>query len=150
MWPLENQCQFGFASVDIGFLGSTISHVTLSCCQYLYNSSSMLFSATSCSTVCNHKQDHSYRDSYRVLFHSSTIVKIRLFFYQNLQGYDQIYMIRSLYRMENHHLWSGTSSQCFIVFWGFSVIKHIKFIQRRHVFYENQMRWPPANQINSV
>ena len=27
----------GFASVDIGFLGVTISHTTLSCSQYLYN-----------------------------------------------------------------------------------------------------------------
>lgn len=27
----------GFASVDIGFLGMTFYHVTLSCFQYLYN-----------------------------------------------------------------------------------------------------------------
>ena len=35
--PLKHNVKLGFASVDIGFLGVTISHVTLSCSQYLYN-----------------------------------------------------------------------------------------------------------------
>ena len=35
--PSKNNINLGFASVDIGFLGVTISHVTLSCRQYLYN-----------------------------------------------------------------------------------------------------------------
>ena len=35
--PKETNVYLSFASVDIGFLGVTISHVTLSCSQYLYN-----------------------------------------------------------------------------------------------------------------
>ena len=33
----------GFASVDIGFLGVTISHVTFSCSQYLYKNQWLWF-----------------------------------------------------------------------------------------------------------
>ena len=35
--PLKTNVNLGFASVEIGFLWVTISHVTLSCSQYLYN-----------------------------------------------------------------------------------------------------------------
>ena len=35
--PSKTNVKLGFASVDIVFLGVTISHVTLSCSQYLYN-----------------------------------------------------------------------------------------------------------------
>ena len=35
--PSKINVNLGFASVDIGLLGVTISHVTLSCSQYLYN-----------------------------------------------------------------------------------------------------------------
>ena len=35
--PSKTTVNLGFASVDIGFLGMTISHVTLSYSQYLYN-----------------------------------------------------------------------------------------------------------------
>ena len=35
--PLKTNVNLDFASVDIGFLGLTISNVTLSCSQYLYN-----------------------------------------------------------------------------------------------------------------
>ena len=34
--PRKMNINLGFASVDIGFLGVTISNVTLSCSQYLY------------------------------------------------------------------------------------------------------------------
>ena len=35
--PSKTNVNVGFASVDIVFLGLTISHVTLFCGQYLYN-----------------------------------------------------------------------------------------------------------------
>ena len=35
--PSKINVNLGYASVDIGFLGVTICHVTLSCSQYLYN-----------------------------------------------------------------------------------------------------------------
>ena len=35
--PRKMNINLGFASVDIGFLGVTLSNVTLSCSQYLYN-----------------------------------------------------------------------------------------------------------------
>ena len=35
--PSKINVNLRFASVDIGFLGVTVSHVTLSCIQYLYN-----------------------------------------------------------------------------------------------------------------
>ena len=35
--PLKTNVNLDFASVEFGFLGVTISHVTLSCSQYLYN-----------------------------------------------------------------------------------------------------------------
>ena len=35
--PSKTNVNLGFASVDIVFLGVTISHVNLSCSQYLYN-----------------------------------------------------------------------------------------------------------------
>ena len=35
--PSKTNVNLGFASVDIGFLGVTISNVILSCSQYLYN-----------------------------------------------------------------------------------------------------------------
>ena len=35
--PLKTSVNLHFASVDIGFLGVTISHVTLLCSRYLYN-----------------------------------------------------------------------------------------------------------------
>ena len=35
--PEKTNVNLVFASFDIGFLGVTISHVTLSCSQYLYN-----------------------------------------------------------------------------------------------------------------
>ena len=35
--PSKTNVKLGFASVNIGFLRVTIPHVTLSCCQYLYN-----------------------------------------------------------------------------------------------------------------
>ena len=36
--PSETNVNLGFDSLNIEFLGVTISHVTLSCSQYLYNS----------------------------------------------------------------------------------------------------------------
>ena len=35
--PSKTNVNLGFASVDIGFLGVTVSNVTLSCSDYLYN-----------------------------------------------------------------------------------------------------------------
>ena len=35
--PSKTNVNLSFASVDIGFLGMTISHITRSCSQYLYN-----------------------------------------------------------------------------------------------------------------
>ena len=39
--PSKTNVNLSFASVNIGFLGWTISHVTLSCSQYLYMSISV-------------------------------------------------------------------------------------------------------------
>ena len=39
-----NMINLGFTLVDIGFLGVTISHVALSCRQYLYNINNLVLS----------------------------------------------------------------------------------------------------------